>query len=212
MAHPSLPLLSLLALLASAPSPGRAEEGPASPAPPAAAPAQATAAKPEDGGNRTTGMVFGEGHLFTLEAPRGWLIEGKGEGNNGLAAVFYPRGTSFPEAPAVLYVNTAARLRQEKVDDFIARDIEALRQSSPGVKVERRPTLRTADGKEAQVREVSGDRWSNRESLAFVTEDSLFVTLVLTARSEEAYRQSLGAFAELVKSYKFLTKDVKINR
>jgi len=198
-------LACLLALAATSPSTGRA----ADPAPQAGAtPAAAT---PEPVG-RTTGMVFGAGHLFTVEAPRGWMIQGKGEGTNELATVFFPMGSTFAEASAVLYVNTAKREKGQRLEDFIARDVDGMRKESPGVKVEKGRALETADRKRAEVRTFTGDKWGNRESIAFVAEQSIFVTIVLTARTAESYQAALPAFADLVGSYRFVTKDVKVNK
>jgi hypothetical protein len=174
-------------------------------------PTTPAATTPEPVG-RTTGMVFGTGHLFTVEAPRGWMIQGKGEGSNGLATVFFPMGSTFAEASAVLYVNTAAREKGQRLQEFIARDIEGMRKGSPGVKVEKGRALETADGKRAEVRTFTGDKWGNRESIAFLAEESIFVTIVLTARTAESYEAALPAFADLVGSYKFVTKDVKVNK
>ena len=208
---PSRTLLAcLLALAATSPSAGRS----ADPAPPAAATPAATkpaATTPEPVG-RTTGMVFGTGHLFTVEAPRGWMIQGKGEGSNGLATVFFPMGSTFAEASAVLYVNTAAREKGQRLVDFIARDVEGMRKDSPGVKVEKGRAIETADKKRAEVRTFTGDKWGNRESIAFLAEDAIFVTIVLTARTAESYKAALPAFADLVRSYKFVTKDVTVNQ
>ncbi len=197
---PILARTLLVSLLALAPSAGRS----ADPAPPAAAP-------PEPVG-RTTGMVFGTGHLFTVQAPLGWMIQGKGEGGNGLATVFFPMGSTFAEASAVLYVNTAAREKAQRLEDFIARDVAGMRKDSPGVKVEKGRAIETADKKRAEVRTFTGDKWGNRESIAFLAEESIFVTIVLTARTAESYKAALPAFADLVGSYKFVTKDVKVNK
>jgi hypothetical protein len=197
---PTLASTLLAALFALAPSSGRS----ADPAPPVAAP-------PEPVG-RTTGMVFGTGHLFTVQAPRGWMIQGKGEGGNGLATVFYPMGSTFAEASAVLYVNTATREKGQRLEDFIARDVAGMRKDSPAVKVEKGRALETGDRKRAEVRTFIGDKWGNRESIAFLAEDSIFVTIVLTARTAESYKAALPAFADLVGSYRFVTKDVKVNK
>jgi hypothetical protein len=218
---PSLRRLALLLVVAAAPVASRPTDPPAvRPAPPqpaAPAPAAPSTAAPAAGdgaGNRTTGMVFGQNHLFTVQAPVGWDIEVKGEGASpdAIPTVFYPRGSSFGESSAVLYVNTASRPRQQKLEEFIARDLEGLRKDSPDVKVEKGQPIETADGKRAEVRRLTSDRWGNFESLAFVAEDAVFVTFVLTARTEAAYRGALPAFEDLVRSYRFLTKDVKISR
>ena len=192
----------VLALLLAAPSPVLSADAP----PPAAA-----AAKPQaEPATQTTGMVFGDGHLFTVEAPRGWAIQGKSEGANGLATVFYPKGSTFADAEAVMYVNTARREKQEKLDDFIARDLEALRKESPGAKAEKRKPIDTAEGRRAEVWAIAGDKWNNQEAIAFLAEDTVFVTLVLTARTADAYKASLPAFGQLVRSYKFISKDAKL--
>ena len=55
------------------------------------------------------GLVYGASHAFYVEAPQGWILDNTAGVNQGLHAVFYPGGSRWEDAAAVIYVNTAPR-------------------------------------------------------------------------------------------------------
>lgn len=161
-------------------------------------------------GEPTTAMVTGKGYRFLLLSPKGWVLDTQGGAGRGLAAVLFPLGSTFKDAPAVLYVNVAPRAGGEALDAFVAREIARAQGKSPGLKVEAGQPVETQDRKRAEVRAVTGDPWRNREALAFIREAEAFVIVVLSARSAESYEAALPAFRELVRSYSTIGPDVKV--
>src|SRR2546422_3624867 len=104
-----------------------------------------------------------------------------------------------------MYVNTAVRKRADSLDELIRDEVTRFGRDFGSVHVETLPAIRTGDGKTATVRAFTGDRWDNRESVAYLQEKKVFVLFVLTSRQEKPYRDATSAFQALVQSYTFIT-------
>jgi len=159
-----------------------------------------------------TGIIYGKDHAFMISAPKGWVLDNQCGQDKGLWAVLYPTGSSWSSGTVVMYVNTASKTVDSTLDDLIAGDLARQRQQSPNLHVSPGDPLPIADGSLARVNYLSGDKWGNYESIAYVEAPTVYVMIVLTSRVEAAYKHAQLAFADLVKSYRFLTKDVNIKK
>ena len=57
------------------------------------------------------GIVRGPGYAFTLKAPSGWVIDAASGVEQGLPAVFYPKGGTWSESPAVAYARARPKTK-----------------------------------------------------------------------------------------------------
>ena len=105
----------------------------------------------------------------------------------------------------MIYVNTALREPECDLAAFIKGDLEKFRNRHPNLKGKAGDSISTFDEKKAEVRYFTGDQWDNHEAVAYLQEEKVFVIIVLTSRTEAAFRNSLDAFRSVVKSYHFLT-------
>ncbi len=150
-----------------------------------------------------TGTFYIKDNSFSLTAPKGWVLDEEA-GRPRFQGVFYPAGSSWSEAEAVMYVNTLARSVEPNMETFIADDIAREREQSPNLQVRAGEPIRLADGRSARVNLLSGDKWGNLESVAYIDTSSDYVAIVLTSKTEAAYKSAQTAFVELVKSYRVL--------
>jgi len=169
--------------------------------------AEAQAAEGREG---NTGIMYGDDHAFFINEPEGWVLDNKSGASQGLYAVFYPRDESWREAVAVMYVNTAKREASKTFSRFIEDDIARFKQDNPNIRVDKAPTITTSDGRKAIVRYFTGDQWGNSEAVAYIEEETIFVLIVLTSQTKEAFESAKPAFRKLVKSYSFWTTEVNI--
>ena len=166
------------------------------------------AAEKEFGG----GIVYGKDHAFLIEAPPGWVLDTQSAASQGIHAVLYPKGSSWSEAPAVMYANMASKKKEgiTNVQQLIDLDLAKFKKKNPKIGMTERRPLKTADGKTAQVRLFQGDQWGNREAVAYIDEPAFVAILVLSSRSQADFQESLPAFEKLVASYRFFTNDVRM--
>ena len=159
-----------------------------------------------DGGG---GIVYGKDHAFGISAPKGWILDNSSGVSQGLHAVFYPKGGSWQESPAVMYANTASRKSEgnETIEKLIAFDIGQFKSNNPDVKIADLGSFLTKDKKKAIVKTFA---YTQYEAVAYIEEETIIAMLVLTTRTEEQFKNSIPAFRELVSSYFFMTKDVRI--
>lgn len=160
------------------------------------------------GGEQDTGIIYGKDHSFMISSPPGWVLDNESAKKQGLLAVFYPLGSTWSSAPAVMYINAASKSGDATIDALIAGDFAREKEQSPGLKMRRGEPLPAADGTLARVVHFSGDKWGNFESVAYIEAATLYVMIILTSRNEAAYNDSKSAFATLVKSYRFRTMNV----
>jgi hypothetical protein len=156
--------------------------------------------------DRSPGLIYGEGFSFLVAPPEGWVLDNRAGVDQGLQAVFYPEGKSWKNSPAVMYVNTGQRTQGETLDQFIAGEIaDFKKECGPNASVEPRPALALEAGATAPVRWFTGDRWGNREAVAYIDAPNVFVLIVLTARKQADFEAALPAFRSLVASWHFVS-------
>ena len=49
-------------------------------------------------------LFVGPRHVFSLTAPRGWILDVRSDRNNGLPGVLYRKGTTWEHSAAAMYV------------------------------------------------------------------------------------------------------------
>lgn|SRR5262249_22825943 len=150
-----------------------------------------------------TGVFYLKDNAISLTAPKGWVLD-EDAGRPRFQGVFYPADSTWTGADAVMYVNTLARAVEPNLEAFIADDIAHEREDSPNLQVRAGEPIRLYDGKSARVNLLSGDKWGNFETVAYIDTASDYVAIVLTSKNEAAYKSAQAAFVELVKSYRVL--------
>lgn len=159
------------------------------------------------------GLLYGPGYSFTLKPPAGWVLNNQVGVDQGFDAVFYPQGSSWSEAPAVMYANGANKKQAgvATLQGIIEKDAAKFKQKNPQIVITVGTPLKTNDGKTAQVRIYRGDKWGNQEAVAYIDEPAAVAVLVLSARNPKDFQKSLPAFEKLVGSYHFHAAKVKIS-
>ena len=155
-----------------------------------------------------TGLVYGDDHAFFVTAPPGWVLDNR-SGLPALHAVFYPRGSSWKDSAAVMYARVTTREPGDSLDSFIKDDIADFRSRSSKLQVKDGSPIATKHGPVALVRYFSADNFKNHEAVAYLAEKRVFVVIVLSARSWNAFETSVQAFGNLVRSYHFISDEPK---
>lgn len=155
------------------------------------------------------GIIYTEDLVFSLTAPEGWVLDNHSGAQQGLPAVLYPRGSSWKEAPAVMYPTSDRKPASDHpLQDVIAETVGQFRAASPALAVESLAPVPTGDSRMAEVRKLSGERQGTVEAIAFIEEADRVVLLILSARSETEYTAVLPAFLRLAGSYSYLSDKV----
>ena len=171
-----------------------------------AATALVTAAQTPEG----AGIVYGKDHAFAIAAPRGWILDSESGKSQGLHAVFYETGSDWASAMNVMYTNSARKCEgQRTVEELMAYDLAQFRKHSPTLEVTEPSSIPTRKGT-ALVRRFTGDQHGNYEAVAYIDEEQTIIMLVLSSRTKNGFDEAYPSFEELVKSYQFLTTDVRM--
>jgi len=159
-----------------------------------------------------TGLIYGEDHAFAVKAPSGWVLDNESGVSLGLMAVFYPLGSSWQKAISVMYTNTALKKIKgnETIQKVIDYDVNTFKNEQDA-EVKNGSDLITSDNKTAIVKIFYDKKNKNYEAVAYIDEKYVVVMLVLSSRNKEDFENCYEAFEQFVKSYFYLTDNVKIH-
>ncbi len=151
------------------------------------------------------GILYGVDHAFQFEAPEGWVLDNQVAASKGLYAVFYPKGQTWAMSPVVAYARARSKDSALVTIDYIVNEtLKDFRQDSPHINATPAGTVSLKDGRKGKVYHYTGDRWGNYEAAVYFEEKKTVNFFVLSAHNEDAFKESLAAFEQLAKSYKFM--------
>ncbi len=160
-----------------------------------------------DDTQQMSGLVYGEGYSFWIDAPKGWVLDPKTAKEYGANVILYQTGFSFRNAPAVIYANTLTT--DKKVQDAMKHEADTYKKKYEGIQISRRTNIQTKDKKIAHVQYYKGNKKDQTdEAVAFIQEKGFYVLLVLTAQSKSGFKKAYPAYEQVVKSYAL--SDIKV--
>lgn len=160
----------------------------------------------------SVGIVYGEQHAFVVKAPSGWVLDNSSGVNQGLHAVFYPKGGSWENSTTVMYANGIDIDSTETLEDFIQGDIESFKQRYAGIQNDSLDEISIGNGARiATVVKFYGGEYANFEAVAFIKEELNISTFVYSSRSDVEFNKYFDKFEELVKNYRYIGSKVEIN-
>ncbi len=145
------------------------------------------------------------GHI-KIDPPSGWVADNQSGVAQGVSIVFYPKGGSWQNSPAVLYLRTSDRINGS-VQKIIDEDIASYQDINSNVKVYDDTNLFTKDGALALVKKLKDDKSGNMEEIAYILQDETISIITLNARNEKEAKKVYPAFKNLVTSYQFIDED-----
>jgi hypothetical protein len=159
------------------------------------------------------GIVRGPGYAFFLKAPEDWVIDASNGVDQGLPVVFYPKGATWSESPAVAYARARPRTKAvSNVEETVHAVVEALRaQGNPDYSAKLLKTIRTSDGKEGVIYRFSGAKTGDIEATVYFLEKRTIDFVTLSCRSEKVFESALPAFEQLAASYQFQPDKIPVD-
>ncbi len=151
--------------------------------------------------------VQGEGYSFFLSAPAGWVLDKSLSSEAEADAVLYPQGTTYQNAPSVLYVSVSVKGDGFKdLKDLLAQDEDSARQPNPHFHLQSGPVLETHLRKSVPLYLFLGFKDGTAQAVAYVDEADVVVVFTLSSSNEQILREDLPALQGAVDSYEFIGK------
>ena len=167
----------------------------------ASAQLQPTAGSGRDGAGA---YVYGPGHRYHLNAAKGWTVDTAAGKSNGLGAVFYPDGSSWQDAPVVMYT----RILDHDGKTFaqvVDGDLNAMSRNSKTFRAIDKSPIVSLIRQTALVKDLTGEASGQLERVAYFEEKHWVVIIVLVSHSEAALKEAVPAFEQVVKSYHYVS-------
>ncbi|MBS1784466.1 MAG: hypothetical protein JST24_03460 [Acidobacteria bacterium] len=145
-----------------------------------------------------------------LTAPDGWVLDNQVWADQGVFAVFYPKGAS-PSGNWIAY-SRVMELNPKGLLACALADMEGMKAQSPHYTWKRLPDIQTSDKNTAIIFSTSGDSLGNAEYLAYIQTPThvVFISAVTKTPSDQATLKP--AFDSLVRSFSWITDKVEITK
>ncbi len=161
-----------------------------------------------------SGIIYGDNHVYTLQAPVGWVLDNESAVHQKLYAVFYPVGSTWANSRVVAYSKGITKDEVIKdIPSYVKFTIDGfIEKGSPNYLGKFIKTLDLKNKQEASIYHYQGDQWGNFEAVGYVEEEKTINIVVLNCKTKIEFENSLGAFESLVSSYVFLADHVTIKK
>jgi hypothetical protein len=138
-----------------------------------------------------------------VDPPPGWSRD-NGASRHYKMNAFAPNGSSFADAPAVMYALAVDKssFPEKSLPAFLGRGHPSA-SGSGGIEVAPTPRLTTGDGKSFEALRYAPPPGSEgqHETVAYGEEGDYFVVFVISARTAKAHDAAYASFVELLRGY-----------
>ena len=141
-----------------------------------------------------------------LTAPKGWVLDNQVWADQGVFAVFYPKGSSV-KGNWIAYSRVMG-LDPKGLLAAATADLEGMKQQSPNYAWKRLPDIQTSDKSTAIVFSTSGDSLGNAEYLAYIQAPTHVVFISAVTKTPSDLAELKAPFESLVRSYAWFTDKV----
>lgn len=159
------------------------------------------------GVENSVGIIHGPNHAYSIKAPPGWVLDNAIWADQGIHAVFYEAQKSPKESKLIAYT-----MVQEKtpggLDAHIEADLVYTLKGSKTAKVERKPSLKTQDGREARVLTIQGVPGQHPEWMAYIDAPTVVIVVSVSAPQPGNFLLGEGLLKDLVSSISWFTDQV----
>jgi hypothetical protein len=150
-----------------------------------------------------TGMLHGKNHVYSLTAPKGWVLDNEAWAEAGIHAVFYPRGSSA-SGKKVAYTRFFAP-HPKGVAARADEDLADFLRENPRATSANHAPMKTRFGLNVAIRSVHGDNRGNDEWLAYVEAPTGVIFIAMVAKDPKDFEALRQPFNELVTSCSWIT-------
>jgi hypothetical protein len=148
--------------------------------------------------NNRFAIVYGPKAAFSIGAPEGWVLGNAKE--QGQPCVLYPKGSSWSDAPTVMYAKIASTEFTD-AETFVQWAIKGM-QKKHGLPKEKIESGKTRDGRPYFINEYPATKnYSQWERAGYVQLPNAVAYIVLSSRDKSSYGRDSPALTEALKSF-----------
>ena len=145
---------------------------------------------------------------LVLKPPQDWVEDKEASKQNGVQ-IMLPRGRTFGNAPALMYVKISSRQDGQTVEDFVRNSQERWRKSVTDTKIEKIAEVQRANGRPAflSYRYENPSRPQQRfEAVSFGIDsdkdgNDFFVMVAVTGKDKKAIDQAMTRYNTFLKAH-----------
>ncbi|MEO6146787.1 MAG: hypothetical protein ABIT70_06995 [Sulfuriferula sp.] len=144
-------------------------------------------------------IVYGQNWSFLFSAPKKWETACPVNDQSGVVVALWPKGTPWTNAPGVMYV-TVSDKDGFTLEQFAEDELARFRVQSPRLQIQILEPVSLQNKSKALVRKLSGDQYGSHELVAYADAGNVYLIVVLTSQTQQAFERLRPAFDEFVSS------------
>jgi hypothetical protein len=152
-------------------------------------------------------LLYGDYWAFVFSTPANWSSLCRAEKKYGMALAIWPTGSSFEQAPAVMYVSVNQK-EGKSLTEFNKWSLETFRKAKPQI-VFKPLTFEAKSKLNAMHFSATGGPEGNFDRIAYIEGPSAYFMMILSAQSAEALDSALPAYRELFESFSPMSNTIK---
>lgn len=156
------------------------------------------------------GIIYNEEKIYTVSPPPGWILDNVSGSDIGLKFVVYPQDKTPNNASSTMHTHIFET--EEDLNHFIEKDLKGLKGLKKDLIIKKATSIPLRNNKEAVLIDIeNGFKGKKYERLAFFRDGNQIISFALFSNNKDEFINSLEPFKKFVKSYLFMTSNVKIN-
>ena len=152
------------------------------------------------------GLLYGPKAAFTIDAPKGWVLDNQSGQAQGLSCVLYPVGSNWGDAKVLMYGKIASPT-YPKAEEFARWAIGEFEKEGGGFHHKRIKEGKTREGYLYFINEYRRDTgYSRIERVAYVQLPQAVAYIVFSAEGENLYGKHSSALSETLNSLTYMPR------
>ncbi len=152
-------------------------------------------------------IVYGKDFSFSIKELKGWISDIESGREQGINVALYEDGTTWADAPVVMYVNVTER-KGNGLPDLVSYETANFKRACSEIKISKADILPKSGRSESRIFDCPTN---NYEVVTYLEQKDKICILVMSGRNRNIVEAKLPAYKELVKGFTWLTSNVKFN-
>jgi len=161
-------------------------------------------AQPRQNQTADINVVYGKGHIFTIETPIGWINDKENAKKIGLVNFFYARADTSVIQKSYMYVlGIDKESNKETLQSFISGDLQSYRKKYPDFKYEIVEVEFNGGVKNGKLYSFSNLKDRYKEEVLYAETETAIIVFAFSATTPKDYENYQSVFDAFIMSFNY---------
>ena len=147
------------------------------------------------------GIVYGQKGAYSINTPKGWILDTKSGKEMGLPCVIYIDGYNWQNSPVIMYSKIASP-NYDKIELFVDFSIKEFQKEDSKFQYKEIKNGQIAD-KKYIIMDYQGGTYDSFERVFYIQMEKGVGYVVFSARNKSDFEKYSSAMFDIIESYKY---------